>query len=846
MKYTLLLFLFISFIGKVQAFSYYDYGLYLRSYDTYGSERTSLYLDDGRPFDVEHDFTVSFQMLVRSNEYEFGHILHLITDTGYPIYFSFVAGGKEELSPALIFNKKIATLDFPIERGEWQDVVLKVFICENKIEINYSERKKNIEVPLKNIRKISVGFGQVQENPGDVAPVNIRNIKIVQDGNLTREWRLEKHCGDTCYDEQRGAIARAKHAVWLIDKHIEWEPIYQNEIIGKLYITFDAREAHFYLVSSKEMEMLDETGALQRKIPIKKGYLAMQDPDYLLYDTISNEIISYSFNQCITSFFSFETNAWSYNKSNWDVPRYYNHARCFNPLDSSYYFWGGYGLYQYRNALFRLKPQTGELEKVEYEPQLEPRFASAMAAVDDELYIFGGCGNDSGKQEFNSRFYSELHSINLKTRHSRLLWKDTVCNSNVLMASTMYFNSVDSSFYGVSLDNGGVLWKIPIKKPGYKVVSKPIHNHINYQDFHFSFYDSPSHKKMFLVMDFIMSDRQTHKIFIYSINTPLLNEADIKQEIVIDKKVYSLYFIVIFLLLVSSGGVIFYRSRKTKVQFVESVSKQVKGTQGGRKEEMAAFNDILFDGINYCDRSHSSISLLGTFNVRDKAGNDITSNFTSRLRCLLILLILYTEKEEQGISATKIVDLLWHDKEERAARNNRNVALSQLRILLEKVGDIEFVSDANFLCIKWGEGVFCDYHEAFICFNEFRKRSMQDQNLLKRIWELLLYGPLLTNMNQTWLSDFKEIYSCHCVDFLKELLDVESQHNHYEMIVRIADIMFLHDPLNESALMAKCSVFLAQGRMETARSIYERFCKEYRDLMGRDYPISFSDICRKK
>lgn len=38
-----------------------------------------------------------------------------------------------------------------------------------------------------------------------------------------------------------------------------------------------------------------------------------------------------------------------------------------------------------------------------------------------------------------------------------------------------------------------------------------------------------------------MSDRQTHKIFIYSINTPLLNEADIKQEIVIDKKVYSLY-----------------------------------------------------------------------------------------------------------------------------------------------------------------------------------------------------------------------------------------------------------------------------------------------------------------
>lgn len=80
-----------------------------------------------------------------------------------------------------------------------------------------------------------------------------------------------------------------------------------------------------------------------------------------------------------------------------------------------------------------------------------------------------------------------------------------------------------------------------------------------------------------------MSDRQTHKIFIYSINTPLLNEADIKQEIVIDKKVYSLYFIVIFLLLVSSGGVIFYRSRKTKVQFVESGLETGQRNTGGQK-----------------------------------------------------------------------------------------------------------------------------------------------------------------------------------------------------------------------------------------------------------------------
>ena len=55
-------------------------------------------------------------------------------------------------------------------------------------------------------------------------------------------------------------------------------------------------------------------------------------------------------------------------------------------------------------------------------------------------------------------------------------------------------------------------------------------------------------------------------------------------------------------------------------------------------EEVAVVEKYFFD------RSRSAISLLGTFNVRDKDGNDITGAFTPRLKSLLILLVLYTEK----------------------------------------------------------------------------------------------------------------------------------------------------------------------------------------------------------
>lgn len=37
----------------------------------------------------------------------------------------------------------------------------------------------------------------------EVAPVNLRDINIIQDGKLTREWKLWKHNDNLCYDEKR-------------------------------------------------------------------------------------------------------------------------------------------------------------------------------------------------------------------------------------------------------------------------------------------------------------------------------------------------------------------------------------------------------------------------------------------------------------------------------------------------------------------------------------------------------------------------------------------------------------------------------------------------------------------
>ena len=860
MKYQLqiLLSVLLCMVGKVDASSLYDYGLSLKSHAVPGIERTTLYLDDNQPFSIKNDFIISFQMYVRANEHDFGTILHLHTNTNQFIRFSFVAG-EERHFPALVLNEGIININSPIEREKWLDVSLHLRLKDNVIEIDYDNKKISAMAPLQGVKSVTALFGQMKEYLSDVAPIDLRNVTITQDGKQIREWKLWKHNDTVCYDEIEGAVARAIHPVWLIDNHIEWKLVHQAKIPGKLDVAFNAREALFYLVRSQSIDVLDENGTLQKEIAIRGGYPAVEFPNHLLYDTLSNKLVSYYPKKGITSRFSFDTERWSNEIRNTEEASNYNHARTFNPADSSFYFFGGYGFYQYRNDLYRMKYSTNQIEQVEYERPLYPRYSAAMAIVGDELYIFGGRGNKYGKQELSSHYYWGLCAINLKNKQSRIVWqKNQPQEEGTIMASTMYFEPSDSSFYAVSTNKGGVLWKISMKDSVYSEVSKPIYNESTYQDSDFSLYTSPSHGKLFLLLDKILSNH-THELAIYSINMPLVNEVDIRQSTAgesINNRWY-LYAIGILLLLVLAGFVLYrfkYNGKNKKAPATKKGTEKTVATTGKvqsqsdvpesktipKKEWMQESETIFTETVNYYDRSRASISLLGCFNVRDKDGNDITSNFTPRLKHLLILLILYTEKNAQGILASKTTEILWPEKEETAARNNRNVNLRKLRVLLESIGDMEVMIENNFLRIKWGTGVFCDYHTLITCTKQFEQEKSEE--LLNRILEILLYGPLLPNTILDWLDDFKDDYSSYSIDLLKNLLDIEISRNHQDMIIRLADIMFLHDPLNEEALAAKCSVLVTQGKKGIARNLYDRFCKEYHDSMGETYKVPFADL----
>lgn len=856
MKY--ISFLFISFVrllvgSGALAASVHDYGLYFHSHAVPAAERSSLFLDDGLPFSVQNEFALSFRMFVRSNEPDYGSILHLTTDVGQTIHFSLV-GSEEKHLPALVLNEGIVYIDTPITRERWVDVSVHLRCKDNVVEVEYADKHTSAMVPLKGMRSVTASFGVMQGHQADVAPVNIKDVCVWQEGKQTREWKLRKHKGDDCYDDLRQKVAHARFPFWLIDNHIEWKMICHHTVQDRLDVVFDAREARFYLVGDHSVKVLDSEGVLQREIQVRGGYPATNYANHMLFDTLANSIVSYSQRQGNASVFTLSDGIWSCGQLSSDEPRYYNHARTFNPADSSFYFFGGYGFYQYRNELYRMKSGSEVVERVEYERPFYPRFSAAMGGVGDDLFIFGGRGNKYGKQELTSEYYYGLCALNLKTNQSRLIWKRLQSTENTIMASSMYFEPSDSSFYAFSMDKGGVLWKVSMADSICQEVSKPIGNLSSYQDLDLNLYASASKDKLFVVMDKIQSNR-THDLSIYSINLPLLDELEIMQAEPSMLPAGSRNRLYWALLLVPLAGLVFFiwmrRHRNKNVLQAASCSRAENGQLPFVAPHMSREEDSGLQTVGekaqdsssqpaYYDRTRSAINLLGCFSVYDKEGNDITSSFTPRLKHLLILLVLYTEKSPQGILSSRITEILWPDKEEVSARNNRNVSLRKLRVLLENIGDVSIVTENNFLRVNWGDEVFCDYHTLLKCIRDYRK--CENEEVLDRILELLLCGPLLPNTILDWLDNFKDSFSSSSIDLLRNLLEIEVKRGHQEMVIRLTNIIFLHDPLNEEALSAKCAVLSAQGKKGIAHNVYDRFCREYRESMGEDYKVPFSAL----
>lgn len=863
-----------------------EYGLRFKSHSFPANERTSLTLGTS-PYKLDGEIAFGFEMGFYDPT-RFGLICTATGNDGTTVSLvsSAVDGGYQ---PGIVINNHLHLIpvSFDATPSQPQHPIIILRRSDNKVIFVYNKERFTFPVDLSKTTSVDINFGKLQTQ-ATVAPVEIQDIRIYQEAQNTHKWELRQHQGDSTADELKGVIAISNSPHWLIDEHIAWSKIYSLKTDEKIQTAFNPEKELFYIVSPKRITEYNPISDSSLHIEVAKDGRAMKYSNYLVYDSITDNLLSYSLDPKRISSFDFNTKQWI-NAVDTDIePHFANHGYASDGTNS--YLFGGYGFYMYHNNLVKLNMRTGEMEDITLHPLPDPRTSSSLCVANGKLYLFGGMGNSVGKQEIPSKHYFDLWEYDLDTMKGQKVWEMDSVSYDFLPSSSMYYVDRDSCFYFASTLFGGCMMSISPYKEGYEIVSNPIHSKMDFRDCVFNLYRSADAKDYYLVIDKRLNDF-SHDYAIYQIAYPFSDAllfdtylSSVKKE---PSTGYWSWIIGVLLAIVAISCGYFVMSRRRNKQSyatpkiptapstespVINVSDPILPNNSPeaiaqQKEEsdtipthipsVDAVNPIEKTNVTvkeepvnelqetsrtaYFNRSKSAISFLGTFEVKDINGVDITPKFTSRIRDLLIMLIVYSEKDEKGISYETLDEAIWFDKDEKSAKNNRNVYMRKLRVLLEEIGNMEIAYDKGYYRINACD-VTIDYHEIMTRLHKTSNPDELSNRDLDEMIELLLNGPLLPSVTYEWLDDFKSNYTALSIQFLSHILERMSDSRDKELVYKIADTISHHDQLSEEAMAIKCRILTQQRMKGVAKNVYDAFCREYEKSYGEEYEVPFSKI----
>ncbi len=874
-----------------------NYGLKFNSNDAPVAERTSLVLNNGEPIPVSDRFELSFDIETRPEMSMFGCVVGIAGNDGTDISVVYSPEGSK-FYPTLVINDHIYPCVNPVST---LPVNAHLILDKKKgtLRFIYATDTVTAKVDMQQFKQATITFGARVEY--ETPPINLADIRIYNDGKLRNHWELSHHDDVICYDQIGQMPARASNPHWMLDDHKVTRRVYSLKTADKIQTAFDPLTASLFIVSDSVVEIVSLADSTSRKIPVKGGYREMTMSNNLMYRPSTNELISFDLNRGTMATFDFNTGMWSNPQSHADLEAVHaNHSWALQG-DSVYYSFGGYGFFRFTNDFFRLDFNTNKIERMQLRPRPAPRNGAASAVVGDKLYIFGGKGNETGRQELPTRYYYDLYEYDLSNMQGRKVWEmetDTLKNI-FLNASTMYYDEETRSFLIATTQFGRSIARIYLDRPGYSTVVKPLHLDMGYRDCVYDFFYAPESRTYYLLVDRLLTDK-THDLNVYAVEGPLALDNNTGQNFDPGTKsnTWLRWVIAIVVLAIAAAtATAMTRRRKKRTaaktatetnmlkgdalqhprqapdgkiaapaeespknpepqptapqpadNVAETTAPRIPASDMTEEEADAGTYDpetlsalaTKHDIPAYYDRSKKSISLLGQFNVTDRDGNNITTSFSSRTKKLLLMLLLVNKKNKNGVPMNLIDETIWSDKDEVAARNNRNVYMRRLRLLLERVGDITITFDNGYFKLDTDD-VFIDYYEVMKRMDELDAHP--DKETLERTLELLLFGPLLPNTAYEWLDQYKGDYSHQCLVCLNKLLAVQtSSPDDSDTTYRIAETILRHDTLSEEALRVQCRLLHRRHMTGLAKALYNNFCKEYRHVMGDDFPTPFQSL----
>ncbi len=844
------IFCFFFFLPPIGATSS---GLYFKAHDYIKEERTSLDLTPEKKFHFHKGFDLSFDIKLREEFHNYGYIFRIIANDS--ICFDLIANfGELQRSLALVEG---GSLYLPFQQDDldkyqmetWSHVKFQYLPQENKIIISFNDITLTHEISANNMSNFQIVFGFCDYQnfkSADVPPMTIRNISIKD--HLLKEkayWPLREHHFNIVYDSIGNRKATALNPIWEIDQHTKWVKRNQFKGSGYMQMTYDEKNGILYFADKQFILCHHLRTNVTDTIHPVSGNVFYEKSNQIIYNPYYHQIWAYDFYKPHIIFYDFEQNCWSMSDTQIKNPTHSQHNAFISPIDSLLYTYGGYGTYTYKDDMLRKRKEDIDWEKVDYSPHIPARYLSGMGFKSpDTLLIFGGYGNPSGKQEMGPVNYYDLYAIDIKNFTTTHLWTLPKPEKDFAVSNAIIVNSQLNKFFALCFPNNRsnshlILKSFDIKDGASEIIADTIPYIFNDVTSFCTLYLDKVTNVLYAVTKH--SDSMESVVDIYSLAYPPLSIYAVNQSEPIQGK-YQPWVIVAFGLVVVAAVISFI----IWLLIRKKAGKKLYDTLPVPQQISSVTNTPNVIENEAPDLSRpSSINFLGGFQVINKHGADITGLFTPTIKHVLILIILYTVKNKKGASNVSFRDCLWPEKSDKSSQNNRRVNIMKLRVLLEDLDGITLTGDNLYWAVKADERFYCDYMQIYELMDLFKSTSTLEMKKVQEFFALSSRGQLLPYIQKEWCDIFKEEFSSEVLNVLIGLSNTPEIHENYKLLIRIADIMFVHDTTDEHALKLKCKALFYNGKSGLAKTTYTNFCDEYQTLLGISYPKNFQDIIYK-
>lgn len=843
-KLVLLLFILLSSsAGQSQ-------GLQFNSNDSLLSKRTSYAVFKTDQPTFSGHLYISFDLSLWDNEH-LGYIVN-ITDAQNN---SYSLSSIYNQSPFLNFNidSKSNKINIPLRHDQlkkrnWMKIKIDFDLKANTVGVFINNKwYKAKGFNFENTITPKIYFGK-NEHYSDVPKMAIRNL-TVGDTNKSFSFLLNEWKGSDVLDSKGNHLGLVDNPVWLINESYFWAPRFTRSFKSVAGVNFDEAAQNLILFSQDSLITYDvqqsnlQAKAYQNKCPIPlhlgKSIINIKENKLYAYETLQGprpapSIASLNLNTLLWD---------SVGRGTINEQRHH-HNIFYNRTQDTLYLFGGYGSYAYYKDFFRYNRTADTWEKVNFSgDKISPRFFSGYSTADkhNEIYLFGGYGNQSGNQIIGGKHFYDLYKVNLSNRTIKKCWEIKPPAIDFVAANNLILSKDHKYFYAICYAHDKPqtvlrLYKFSVLDGTYEIVSgsipakgERIESDINL------FFNQSLETFYCAIQEFTTPDYSTVRL--YSLSFPPVKEQEYLASQQPVKSPHSAYLYIVSAVL-ATGFVLVYLARRQKRSTTQQSIVTAKNLDTGSSEISIPHQEEEKKSLN-------AIYLLGEFTVYDKSGRDITYLFSPKIKQLFIL-VLINSRHGSGVVSKKISTTLWPDKDIVKTKNIKGVTINHLRNIIADIDGLEltFLNDTYYF--KISQPLFCDYFIVADAVHGLDSRPGQAEGYILNHFELIARGGLLQSETEPWLDDVKLHYEEALMPKILPEVKKIYESGDYRRTIDIARVILNTDPFNDAAIKYKLKALQRIKGIEFAHKIYSEFTIEYERSLGEAYYVPFEKICTAK